>query len=208
MASLLRRRGIRVSLRTSRLAPSRRAAASETLATVTSSPLRRLVRSTNTFSINYYAEMLLKSLAADARGTGTTRHGAAIARAFASQAGGRLFAVNGSGLSRADRASPRTVGALLDRMLESDEEVRAAFLDSLAVAGRTGTLARRMRGTAAHGRCAAKTGTLTGVSALSGYCDTGNGRLIAFSILMTGVSIHRAHLAQDRMAALIARFRP
>jgi len=205
LISLLRKRGVAVSRRIARGAVSRRVLQSEPIALVTSSPLRRLVRSTNTFSINYYAEMLLKSLAADARGRGTTRHGAAIARSFAREAGGRLYAVNGSGLSRADRASPRSVGALLSRMLESDEEVREAFIESLAVAGRTGTLARRMRGTAAHGRCAGKTGTLTGVSALSGYCDVGGGRVIAFSILMTRVSISRAHLAQDRMAALIAR---
>ena len=69
-----------------------------------------------------------------------------------------------------------------------------------------GTLADRMRGSAAQRRCHAKTGTLTGVSALSGYCFNQSGRRFAFSILMNDVrNLDRAHVAQDRIAALIAR---
>jgi D-alanyl-D-alanine carboxypeptidase/D-alanyl-D-alanine-endopeptidase (penicillin-binding protein 4) len=98
--------------------------------------------------------------------------------------------------------------ALLDHMLDEPERVRDAWLSSLAVAGRSGTLARRMRGTAAQDNCFGKTGTIVGVSALSGYCDTGGGRLIAFSILQSKVSIARAHVAQDRIAALVARYNP
>ena len=86
--------------------------------------------------------------------------------------------------------------------------MRDAFLNSLAVAGGTGTLARRMRGTAAQGNCIGKTGTLSGVSALSGYCEVGPDRFVVFSILMKKVDIGRAHVAQDRMAALIARYNP
>jgi D-alanyl-D-alanine carboxypeptidase/D-alanyl-D-alanine-endopeptidase (penicillin-binding protein 4) len=63
-----------------------------------------------------------------------------------------------------------------------------------------------MNGTAAEGRCRAKTGTLIGVSALSGYCEAGHGR-VAFSILMNSVDVNAARRAQDRMAALIARYR-
>ena len=60
----------------------------------------------------------------------------------------------------------------------------------------------------AQGRCRAKTGTLTAVSALSGYCTAPGGRVIAFSILMNRVDVEAAHVAQDKMAALIARYRP
>ena len=73
------------------------------------------------------------------------------------------------------------------------------------MAGRDGTLADRMKGTAAAGRCHAKTGTLTGVSALSGYCYNRSGRKFAFSILMNSVrDTYAARAAQDRIAALIA----
>ena len=97
-------------------------------------------------------------------------------------------------------------------MLEDDtgeeKELREAFIQSLAVAGRSGTLAGRMRGSAAAGRCAAKTGTLNGVSALSGYCFRANGEATVFSILNNRVNTDRARSAQDRMAALIARYTP
>lgn len=177
------------------------------LAEISSAPLSALARSTNTFSLNFYAEMLVKAIA-DEQGVGSTRGGISIIRSFASEAGAALQAVNGSGLTRADRASPQSVGALLAKMLKAEEPVRDAFLSSLAVAGGTGTLARRMRGSAAQGNCIGKTGTLDGVSALSGYCEVATDRFVVFSILMNGVDIGRAHMVQDRMAALIASYAP
>jgi D-alanyl-D-alanine carboxypeptidase/D-alanyl-D-alanine-endopeptidase (penicillin-binding protein 4) len=62
-----------------------------------------------------------------------------------------------------------------------------------------------MCGTPASGNCRGKTGTLPGVSALSGYCRARNGHTIAFSILMNGVDVGRARFRQDNMAAAIAR---
>jgi serine-type D-Ala-D-Ala carboxypeptidase/endopeptidase (penicillin-binding protein 4) len=208
MVAILRKQGVSVPKRTGRgFAPA--ALPPENLvADVGSPPLSTVARTTNTFSVNFYAEMLLKAIAAEVSGRGTTAAGAGIVRAFAAQAGGSLRTQNGSGLSRADLASPRSVGALLASMLKEEEPVRAAFLNSLAIAGGTGTLARRMRGTAAQGRCIGKTGTLTGVSALSGYCEVAPERFVVFSILMNRVDVGRAHFAQDRMVALIARYTP
>ena len=80
------------------------------------------------------------------------------------------------------------------------------FRSSLAVACRSGTLAYRMCGTAASGRCRGKTGTLSGVSALSGYCPVSGGRTIVFSFLMNGVGNSGAHILQNRMAAAIAAY--
>jgi D-alanyl-D-alanine carboxypeptidase/D-alanyl-D-alanine-endopeptidase (penicillin-binding protein 4) len=64
-----------------------------------------------------------------------------------------------------------------------------------------------MRRGAAHGRCRAKTGTLSNVSALSGYCTSRSGRTIVFSILMNYVSTTGARKLQDRMAQAMAGFR-
>jgi D-alanyl-D-alanine carboxypeptidase/D-alanyl-D-alanine-endopeptidase (penicillin-binding protein 4) len=205
---LLRKRGVSVAKKTARGTVPDKADASVEVADVTSSSLARIARSTNVFSINFYAEMLVKSIGAAANGVGSTAGGMAEIREFAADAGGSLRGENGSGLSRIDRASPRSVVALLDHMLDEEPRVRDAWLSSLAVAGRSGTLASRMRGTAAQDNCFGKTGTITGVSALSGYCDVGGGRLIAFSILQSKVRIDRAHVAQDRIAALVARYRP
>jgi D-alanyl-D-alanine carboxypeptidase len=110
---------------------------------------------------------------------------------------------------------------LLDSMLELDPNASARHAARpepparrlggfAAVAGRSGTLAHRMRRTAAQGKCHAKTGTLTGVSALSGYCFQGADdaeHAVVFSLLMNRVDVNRARLVQDRMAALIARYR-
>ena len=79
-----------------------------------------------------------------------------------------------------------------------------AFADSLSIAGRDGTLASRMRHGSARGRCHAKTGTLTGVSALSGYCNARSGDVYVFSILMNSGSLTGAHSIQDRIANAMA----
>jgi serine-type D-Ala-D-Ala carboxypeptidase/endopeptidase (penicillin-binding protein 4) len=71
------------------------------------------------------------------------------------------------------------------------------------VAGRTGTLRTRMRGTAAAGRCQAKTGTLSNVSALAGYCRAVSGHDIVFALLMNNVGLGTARAQQDRFAAAL-----
>jgi D-alanyl-D-alanine carboxypeptidase/D-alanyl-D-alanine-endopeptidase (penicillin-binding protein 4) len=76
----------------------------------------------------------------------------------------------------------------------------------LAVAGETGTLSERMRNTGAQGRCQAKTGTLTGVSNLAGYCQAADGHLLAFAIFNDGISTEAAHIYQDHMTITIADY--
>jgi serine-type D-Ala-D-Ala carboxypeptidase/endopeptidase (penicillin-binding protein 4) len=148
--------------------------------------------------------MLLKRLGVRGERPGTTARGAKRAERFARQSGSGASLVNGSGLSRTSRSSPKDVGKLLVHMAR-DADLDGAYRDSLAVAGRSGTLSNRMRGTAAEGRCQAKTGTIDGVTALSGYCKSGSG-LIGFSILMNGVNVDSGRRAQDAMAAAIARY--
>jgi D-alanyl-D-alanine carboxypeptidase/D-alanyl-D-alanine-endopeptidase (penicillin-binding protein 4) len=179
-----------------------------------------LVQDTNVPSNNFYAEMLLKDVGGQFGGGGSTADGISVVRQFASTQGARFNGENGSGLTRRNKASPASVVKLLDSMLELDtkaspeaqlaqERLRDAWIGSLAVAGRTGTVAKRMRGTAAAGNCHLKTGTLTAVSALSGYCFRGGDdadHAVVFSLLMNRVDVNRAHMIQDRMAALIARY--
>ena len=73
------------------------------------------------------------------------------------------------------------------------------------MAGQSGTLVDRMRRGAARGRCHAKTGTISGVSALSGYCESRGGDTYVFSFLMNGVNVYGARRLQDRMANALAR---
>jgi serine-type D-Ala-D-Ala carboxypeptidase/endopeptidase (penicillin-binding protein 4) len=172
---------------------------------VDSPPMSELARLTNVPSDNFDAEMLLKALGAAFGGAGTTPAGAAVVRQQMSVFGITPQVVDGSGLSRANRTSPRQVVTLLAGM-HAQEEVGPAFESSLAVAGRTGTVRRRMRGTPAQDRCRTKTGTLRAVSALAGYCVTTAGRTVAFAMLMSTRNITRAHVLQDRMTAAIATY--
>jgi D-alanyl-D-alanine carboxypeptidase/D-alanyl-D-alanine-endopeptidase (penicillin-binding protein 4) len=167
--------------------------------------LARLSRLTNKPSDNFFAEMLLKAVGRQVDGVGTTRGGARAAVRFARGLGARPRLADGSGLSRGNRSSPRSMVRLLLRMRTRREG--AAFTDSLAVAGRDGTLRRRMRSGPARRKCRAKTGTISGVSTLSGYCRARSGQVYAFSILMNGVSAPGARRLQDRMAQAIAGVR-
>jgi D-alanyl-D-alanine carboxypeptidase/D-alanyl-D-alanine-endopeptidase (penicillin-binding protein 4) len=200
----LRKLGVRVKRGTGRANLRRSVLRRPPVGKVSSPRMAKLIGETNKPSNNFFAEMLLKRLAARPGTTGTTRRGARRAERFASRLGGPVRMENGSGLSRANRASPRDVGHFLVAM--SRQPDGRSFRRSLPLAGREGTLRKRMNGTAAEGRCRAKTGTLIGVSTLSGYCRAGHG-LVAFSILMNSVDIATAQSAQDKMAALIARYR-
>ena len=172
------------------------------LASVASPPMATLVRLMNKPSDNFFAEVLTKDLAWQARGQGTTSMGARLAAGFARRLGARARLVDGSGLSRGNRASPHRVVRLLSAMSRRDEY--DALVESLPVAGRDGTLKDRMRRSSARHRCTGKTGTLSNVSALSGYCEVLNGDTYAYSILMNGVYPSGARVLQDRMLQAIA----
>lgn len=189
-------------------------AAATALAEVRSPPVSRLVQVANKRSDNFFAETLLKLLAAGPPAAGdpvlrgrvparaSTAAGAAVAATYARELGVRARIVDGSGLSRANRAAPREVVELLDDLRTRPHF--AQFLDSLAVAGRDGTLSDRMRRGPARGRCRGKTGSLRGVSTLSGYCTTRSGDTVVFSVLMNGVYLPGARRLQDRMLQAIA----
>jgi D-alanyl-D-alanine carboxypeptidase/D-alanyl-D-alanine-endopeptidase (penicillin-binding protein 4) len=202
LARALRAAGVRLRRRVAlRAAP----AGGETLAVVRSPSMARLADATNVPSNNFFAEMLLKLIGARVGGEGSTAAGAAVVQRFARARGAGIRAVDGSGLTRSNRASPAAIVRFLRTVHE--EPIGDAFVQSLPLTAREGTVASRMRGTAAAGRCRVKTGTLTGVSNLSGYCFNRSGRIVVFSILMAGVrDPARAHREQDRIAAMIASY--
>jgi D-alanyl-D-alanine carboxypeptidase/D-alanyl-D-alanine-endopeptidase (penicillin-binding protein 4) len=106
---------------------------------------------------------------------------------------------DGSGLSRGDWRSAREWRRLLQAL--DDQPWAAEVIAGLPVAGRTGTLAGRLRGPATNGNVRAKTGTIIGGSALSGYATTADGRDVVFSIVVNGdpPAAQRAIGAIDRL---------
>jgi serine-type D-Ala-D-Ala carboxypeptidase/endopeptidase (penicillin-binding protein 4) len=198
----LRASGIRIRSAVARAATPPGA---EALAGVRSPTMSQLVEATDVYSNNFFAEMLAKLLGAHFGGAGTTRAGTNVVERFARSQGSGIQAIDGSGLTRGNRASPAQVVGLLQAMRGAT--VGDEFIQDLALTGHEGTVADRMHGTAAYGRCRTKTGTLTGVSALSGYCFNRSGRIMIFSILMNSVTdLSLAHYEQDKIAALVASY--
>ncbi|HEY0025791.1 MAG TPA: D-alanyl-D-alanine carboxypeptidase/D-alanyl-D-alanine-endopeptidase [Longimicrobium sp.] len=155
------------------------------LFTHTSPPMAEILAAFMKPSQNQIGEVLLKTLGAELRGTGSARAGVAVVDSLARAWGmpPRLLAqADGSGLSRYNLVAPAFLVTLLER--ESRSPHAQIFTASLPVAGRDGTLSSRMRGTPAEGNLRAKTGTLSGVRALSGYVTTAAGEPMVFSILM------------------------
>jgi D-alanyl-D-alanine carboxypeptidase/D-alanyl-D-alanine-endopeptidase (penicillin-binding protein 4) len=151
-------------------------------------------------SDNELAERLAARL-----GHGSSRAGVRNAVRFARSLGVRVRLHDAAGLDPANRTSARQ----MVRFLLAMRHVRGfdGWKRALPVAARTGTLAYRMRGTAAAARCHAKTGTLflrTLASTLSGYCTTRSGRAVAFSVLVGGMPIGAARAVEDRLLALVA----
>jgi D-alanyl-D-alanine carboxypeptidase/D-alanyl-D-alanine-endopeptidase (penicillin-binding protein 4) len=195
----LEARGIAV-----RRSPSARRAPGglDVIASVDSPPMERIVKLMDKPSDNFFAELLAKDIAMQVNGRGTTSAGAALVSGFARKLGARARLVDGSGLSRGNRASPYRVVRLLTAMAQRDEY--PALLDALPIAGRDGTLVDRMRTGPARSHCHAKTGTLSDVSALSGYCEARSGDVYGFSFLMNRINPTTARRLQDRMAQQLA----
>lgn len=174
------------------------------LVTVRSRPLWKIVRFMDRVSDNYTAELLLKQIGASNGDRGTTADGAALVTATLDSVGVPLTGVrivDGSGLSRLDRLTPAAVVGILTDVWD-DQTLHWSFVSSLAIAGRSGTLASRMQTKPALGNVRAKTGTTSAASALSGYVRD----RYAFAILQNGdpISSTRARAAQDRFVTLLA----
>lgn len=152
-----------------------------------STPLARVIGAMNTESNNACADQLFLALGHARGGEGTRAGGrAAVARALAElgvDADG-LVQVDGSGLSRENRATARQITALVDAVLRQDEKTASTFVDSLALANESGTLDDRMRDPRLAGKVRAKTGFIAGTSALSGILEAVDGRRLVFSILV------------------------
>jgi serine-type D-Ala-D-Ala carboxypeptidase/endopeptidase (penicillin-binding protein 4) len=102
--------------------------------------------------------------------------------------------------------TPEALVAILTHV-DRDAKQRDAFESTLPIAGRDGTLANRMKGTAAEGRVRAKTGSMANVRALSGYATTTDGERVVFAVIANNfdVSGQRISEAMDAIVIAIAR---
>ncbi|MGE0641456.1 MAG: D-alanyl-D-alanine carboxypeptidase/D-alanyl-D-alanine-endopeptidase [Thermoanaerobaculia bacterium] len=173
------------------------------------SGLARTLEVTNKRSQNFYAESLAKYLGYSQRGEGSWSAGVGVVSEFLDRLGvapESFHLVDGSGLSRGNVMSPRAMTQLLEKMYF--HPLGREFVRSLPYSGEQGLhWQRRLARTPYAGNVFAKTGTIRGVSTLSGYAKAASGRVYAFSILCNQVrSTAAAKAAQDRIvSALIDR---
>ncbi|MDZ7370009.1 MAG: D-alanyl-D-alanine carboxypeptidase/D-alanyl-D-alanine-endopeptidase [candidate division KSB1 bacterium] len=164
-----------------------------------SEPLKDIVRDINKNSNNLAAEALFKAVGFAVFGIGSAESGASAIEKWAKQnnipmEGNSI--VDGSGLSRKSAVTPISFIKLL-HVMQSD----SAFYASLPIAGQDGTLAHRMRDTLCRGRIRAKTGTLEGVMALSGYAEAVSGDTLIFCI-----TVNQAPAARGSVYDIMNRF--
>lgn len=222
LRTVLQRNGISVdghaaSLDAVGLTPQYRDSTYQRVASYTSPPLARIARTLNYESRNLYAEQLLRTLALEVSPETSEDHppgsaplGIEAVRETLVRAGvdtSRVELADGSGLSRQNLLTPRAVAKVLQHMwVHPDSATSTAFYESLPRGGEDGTLAYRFRGPGAP-EVQAKTGTLSQVSALSGYTTTAQGTPVAFSILSNHhlAESSRARAAQDTIVNAIGR---
>jgi serine-type D-Ala-D-Ala carboxypeptidase/endopeptidase (penicillin-binding protein 4) len=177
---------------------------STVVASLISAPASALLTDAMLRSDNMTAEQLLKEVGHATGAPGSTHGGLAATRAALEPLCVPFAGADddGSGLSRANGRSAREWRLLLQAA--QAEPWWPQLHNSLPVAGRTGTLASRFHGTPAEGTVRAKTGTIIGGIALSGYGTTTGGRGFVFSVLVNGGSSGAATGPLDALIAAVA----
>jgi serine-type D-Ala-D-Ala carboxypeptidase/endopeptidase (penicillin-binding protein 4) len=174
----------------------------------TSPPLVDYLMVINKQSHNFLAETVLKTMGRVVSGDGSFTGGSRVIMRFLEEQAGVATAgievADGSGLSERNRVSAAALVGVLEYM--SETALWDTFLETLPEAGRRGELPRMFRTPAAR-NLRAKTGTLDGVSALSGMVRSVDGERILFSILSNDVPESATKRVEDRFGAKLAGFR-
>ena len=155
-----------------------------TIYTYESPPLDSLLKRILTHSDNFYTEMLLKTVAAEEKGTpGSTENGIELVRSYVSDIGidtTNLVMNDGSGMAAGNFSSVQQLSELLLNMKqETDYKL---FRNSLSVAGVNGTLKYRLRNSPLENNFRGKSGYISGVHTLTGYMNSNNGKELIVSI--------------------------
>lgn len=152
-----------------------------------SSPLSTILKELNTYSNNFIAEQILKTIAAEVtQKPGSHQEGQKLVRAFLQSIGintQEINLVDGSGLSRNNRI---TTGAITDLLTIAYNrfDIGPDFIAALKIMGAEGSFSKRFSDSPARSVVRAKTGTLSGVSNLAGYVESGDGQLFSYAIFL------------------------
>ncbi len=176
------------------------------LARLVSAPLIEDLRITDKVSQNLHAELALRAVGRGRRNVGSSEAGLEEVKEFLEEAGvpPQSYSFHdGSGLARLNLVTPAAVVQLLRYMWHTPQH--DAWLSLLPVGGEDGTLSSRFGESPAAGRVHAKTGSLSHVSALSGYIERKDGKWVVFSILANNYNARPSEVrgVMDRICNLI-----
>src|SRR5699024_3033508 len=148
-------------------------------------PLKKLLKKINKESSNFYAEMLLKTIAAEHYNTeGSTELGLSLVETFAANMGMDIKDLqidDGSGLASSTLLTIDDLSNMLVKMRSNP--YFNVFKKSLSIAGKDGTLEHRFRNSPIEGKLHGKTGYISGVRALSGYLESASGQPLVVSVI-------------------------
>lgn len=176
--------------------------------THTSPPMSEIIKIINKPSQNFYADMVLKTIALEKEGLGSFSGGARQVTSWLENIGlpnpSTFQMRDGSGLSRRNLVQPQQTAYLLKYMRSHH-----AFIDyyeSLPALGSEGTVEKRLKGTAAEGKARAKTGFISHARCLSGYITTQTERTLIFSMMVNNYTVptSEANKLQDRAVSFLA----
>jgi serine-type D-Ala-D-Ala carboxypeptidase/endopeptidase (penicillin-binding protein 4) len=182
----------------------------DTVYVIESPPLREILKVFMKPSQNQIGEALLKTIGLEKTGIGSADAGAAIITTQLRDWGidsTEVVVYDGSGLSRHDLVTPRTLVKVLSAMRK--DTAFSVYYDAFPIAGVDGTIRSRMKGTPAENNLRGKTGTIEFVRSLSGYVDTADGQKLVFSFLSNHFTTPVSEITriQDAVGALLASFR-
>lgn len=171
---------------------------------VLSPPLKALVKETNCQSINLYAEGILNAIGLNVKGYGSTEAGIEVLKEWLFSngyvlPGGKCGIIDGSGLSPGN-----TISAMLLARLLHNSKSDPFFVNSLPVAGVSGTMKNFARNTNAQGRIIAKSGSFNNVIGYSGYLKTNAGELLPFSFLINNYECSYSEIRKEMEKVLLA----
>lgn len=159
-------------------------------------------------SDNLYSESVFYQLAATDGTPATARQGRNIINRLITKLGykpSKYYIADGCGLSLYNYVTPELEVSFL-KYAYHHNDILLHLMQHLPIAGEDGTLNDRMKKGYAHGNVHAKTGTVTGVSALAGYCNAANGHRLCFSIINMGIRhASSGRNFQDRVCEALCR---
>lgn len=134
-------------------------------------PMSQIIKEINEKSNNFYAEQVFKTISLSRDAVATNKRSVEIIRSFWRSKGldvNQLFQLDGSGLTPTNAVSAGFLTSIMEYMYKESKH-KDVFFNSLAIAGKTGTIAGILKKTPLEGRVFAKSGTISRVRAYTGY---------------------------------------